>query len=310
MSDQADPDALPSNTVQHEQISHAIAVVHDPRSDNDVRREASQFLERLRDDESAPEQGFLLASAHEQSPILRHYGLSLLDHAINYKWADYSPEQSGAVREWVLKLAHGSTLNDPPYIYNKAAELWVEIAKRSWVVDWMDMDEQLVRLWEGSLPQQLLVLNILETLSEEIFSSEDSVAALRGTELNRACVEIFVPAPVLTQLFPKREAPNNIRHGSEGWVSRLADALDSYISPDKAIECPDNLVLRVMSTFRSCIGWIVPRALIVTQSIERMCACLAVSNMEVQLVSTLILLSVAVELRMGRGGSRYAVCSL
>ena len=163
----------------------------------------------------------------------------------------------------------------------------VEIAKRSWAVDWMDMDEQLVGLWDGSTAQKLLVLNILETLSDEIFSTEDSVAALRGTELNRACVEIFVPAQVLMQLFPQRETPIKVRHGSEGWVSRLADTLDTYVTPKSADGCSENLVLRVMAAFRSCIGWVVPRALIETQSIERMCACLAVSDMGVQLVSNL-----------------------
>ena len=278
---------------QLDQILEALRLVHNARSSNEVRHRASQYLEQIREDVRAPEQGFLLASSRDQTPIVRHYGLSLIDHAIRYKWQDYTREQSTAVREWVLKLADDSPDQDPPYIINKIAELWVEIAKRSWAVDWMDMDELLVRLWQGHSAQKLLVLNILETMFDEVFTTEDSVAALRGSDLNRACIEICIPAHVLTEQFPNREASVNVRYGTDGWTSRLSSLLLESINQSH-IDRPQELItLKALSAYKSVVTWVVPKALVVTASVDRICACLAVSNIAVQLVSNYLPLILA-----------------
>ena len=271
--------------LQHAQISRALDAVHDPRSSNELRHEASKYLEQIRSEEDAPHQGFILASPKGQPPIVQHYGLSLIDYAIRHSWANYTREQSEALRRWVLELAQECSEQDPPYISNKIAELWVETAKRSWAVEWMDMDALLVRLWNGQLAQKTLVLNILETLSDDIFTAEDSVAALRGTDLNRACIEIFIPVSVLSEQFPTREALINIRHGSDGWLFRMSEALDECTSQVRLDNTRRSLALRILSTFTSTIGWVIPKALVSTSAVHRICACLAVSDMPIQLVS-------------------------
>ncbi|KAG8529326.1 uncharacterized protein KY384_005962 [Bacidia gigantensis] len=274
-----------SQPLHHEQILQALNLIHDPRSDNDLRQQATEYLQNLREDSRAPEQGFLLASANDQSPVVRHFGLSLIDHAIRYKWADYSREQNAALRNWILELANTNLEREPPYITNKLAELWVECAKRSWAVEWMDMDELLVRLWESTIAQKVLVLNILTTISDEVFATEDTVAALRGSDLNRACVEIFVPAAVLAQQFPNRESSVNVRYGSEGWLSRMSDTLYECTKDTDSARSNEALALKVLSAYRSIMVWVVPKALISTATIQRVCASLAVPNMPVQLVS-------------------------
>ena len=299
--------------IHYDEILRALNVVHDPRSANDLRHQASQYLEKVREDEGAPEQGFGLASAKDQMPIVRHFGLSLIDYAIRHKWADYTREQSAALRSWVLELAHGSSDLDPAFITNKIAEVWVEVAKRSWAVDWTDMDELLLRLWEGHIGQKMLVLNILETLSDDIFTTEDSVAALRGSDLNRACVEIFIPATVLMEQFPNREAGVNVRCGSEGWLFRLSDSLDQCTRRGDVDKHQQSLTLKVLSTFRSTIGWAVPKALVSTSSVHRICACLAVSDMAVQLVSMStahVTCSRGGKLMICSGGHGYALCAV
>ncbi|KAK4696105.1 exportin-5, partial [Lecanoromycetidae sp. Uapishka_2] len=209
----------------HEQTLRALEVVHDPRSSNVLRQDASRYLEELRSHEEAPYQGFKLASAGEQPAIVRHYGLSLLDYAVRHRWAEYSPEQAGALRDWIATLADNSTKEDPAYIINKVAEIWVEVAKRSWGLEWMNMDEQLFALWSRSVTQKILVLAILETLSEEIFGNDDTIAAFRGSDLNKACVEVFTPADVLAEHFPTRDNIVSTRYGKEGWLSRMAEVL-------------------------------------------------------------------------------------
>lgn len=268
----------------HTQILRALEAVHDPRSTNPIRQDASRYLEEVKTSDEAPFHGFGLASSNEQPPIVRHYGLSLIECAVRQRWSEYTPEQSQALRDWVVTLSHSTDDRDPSYITNKMAEIWVEVAKRSWGLDWMDMDEVLVRLWDGPVAQKNLVLTILETLSDEIFGTEDTTVALRGSDLGRACVEIFTPAQVLNENFPARETIVNTRYGSEGWLSRMADLLNWCIGNGKSYENQWVCAVRILVTFKSVIGWIIPRALVTTQTVQRICAGLAVSNIPTQLV--------------------------
>ena len=269
----------------HLRILQALEIIHEPRSSNAHRQDASRYLEEIRSDEQAPYHGFGLASAKDQPAIVRHYGLSLIEYGVRHRWSEYTPEQSQALRDWVVTLSHNTADSDPAYITNKVAEIWVEIAKRSWGLDWLDMDELLVRLWDGSMVQKALVLIILETLSEEIFGNDDTTAALRGSDLNRACVEIFTPANVLTEDFPARETSANIRCGPDGWISRMADLLDWCIRGSDIDENRRACGVKALSTFKSVINWIIPRSLVTTHALHRICACLAASNVPVQLVS-------------------------
>jgi len=268
----------------HTQILRALEIVHDPRSSKTLRQDTSRYLEEIRSDEEAPYHGFGLASSKDQPAIVRHYGLSLLEYAVRHRWSEYTTEQSKALRDWVITLSENTADGDPSYITNKVAEIWVEIAKRSWCLDWMDMDELLVHLWGGPLIQKTLVLNILETLSDEVFGNDDVTAALRGSELNRACVEIFTPMNVLIEHFPKREATVNARYGSEGWLSRLADLLEHCTSDGKIDPNQQICAVKTLTTFKSIISWVILRALVTTHSVQRICACLAAANMPVQLV--------------------------
>ena len=267
------------------QILEALEVIHNPRSPNLARQTASQYLEEVKSADEAPYHGFTLASAKSQPAIVRHYGLSLLEHAIRHRWTDYTSEQSTALRNWVLSLAQGVNDDDLIYIRNKIAAIWVDIAKRSWVLDWMDMDELLVRLWEGPVAQKLLVLTVLESLSEDIFGHEDLTAGLRGTDLNRACVEIFTPATVLAEYFPTRETSVNVRYGDEGWLSRIGSLIE-WISKEPSVEAFRQIcAVKALSTLKSIMGWVIPRALVTTCCVQHVCGCLAASNLPIQLVS-------------------------
>lgn len=268
----------------HKQILRALEVVHDPRSSNALRQDASRYLEEIRSNEEAPYQGFTLASARKQPAIVRHYGLSLLDYAIRYRWTGYSPEQAEALRGWVVTLASNSEKEDPAYIMNKIAEIWVELAKRSWGLEWMNMDELLFALWSQSVTHKILVLSVLETLSEEVFGNDDTTAALRGSDLNKACVEVFTPADVLAEYFPARDNTINTRFGKEGWLSRMAELLGWCIGDGHLDDERKTCAVKILVTFRSIISWVVPGSLVTTHSVNRICACLAAADMPIQLV--------------------------
>lgn len=266
------------------QILQALEVIHNPKSANRLRQEATNLLEKVRSDQDAPYHGFALSSNRSQPAIVRHYGLSLLEHAIRHLWDFCTPDQTTALRNWVVSLAQEIREDDPQYIYNKVAELWVEIAKRSWASDWTDMDELLVHLWGGTLARKALALNILETLSEDVFGHEDVTAGLRGTELNRACIDIFTPANVLREYFPNRETCMNVRYGDEGWLSRVGTLLEWCVQEDAATEPQRGCAIQALSTMKSVFAWILPGALAKAQSMTQVLSCLGVSAVAVQLV--------------------------
>ena len=286
MSDGTEPNGHGGSSDTDDQILRALQAVHDPRSTNELRQEASQFLEKVRLDQKAPQHGFSLASSVSQPPFVRHYGLSLLEYAVCHSWQDYSLEQGVALRDWVISLVQAMNETDPQYLRNKAAKVWVDVVKQSWTETWMDMDEHLVRLWEGTTVKRLMVLAILDTLSEEVFGDDDPTAGTRASDLNRACVEIFTPAAVLRDRFPTRDTNINVRYGEEGWLTRLASLLEWSSSNDKPDGERQACTLAALTTVKSVMNWAVPQALVATSMLERICACLVSANIQIQLVST------------------------
>lgn len=265
-------------------IHEALKLVHNPHSSNESRRQASQFLEEVKADDEAPYHGFRLAADRSQQAVVRHYALSLLEHAIKHKWSGYTVDQATTLREWVMQLAEIISLEDPLYLRNKVAQLWTEIAKRCWGDQWVNMDELLVQLWGGPLVHKEFVFFVLETLSEEIFNGEDTIAALRDGVLSKACVEIFTPALVLTEAFPNRQVGAGVRFGEEGWLVRLgvlfSQCLENGISNEEYRIC----AIRILAVYKSVMLWAIPSAISAASCVKYMGSGLAVSNVNVQMV--------------------------
>lgn len=269
-------------------IQQALDVVYSPYSSNDERKDAQSFLESIKDTPEAPTHGFHLASDKHHSPVVRHYALSLLEHAIKHKWASYSPHEAEALRNWVLQLSRDVAKGDPVYLRNKIAQLWVEVAKRSWGAEWMEMDSLLVQLWQvpGSAVHKEFVLAVLETLSDEIFNSDDMVIQVREKVLSKASVEIFTPAVVLLETFPNREAGPEVRCGEEGWLTRIIDLLRQCLSGDvQNNEDLRSCATRSLAVLYTLMPWVIPKSVAMTRAVPIICEGLRASHIEVQKVS-------------------------
>ncbi|KAF1737078.1 Protein MSN5 [Beauveria bassiana] len=269
-------------------IREALDVVHSPFSNNNARRDAQNFLEDIKSHDEAPIQGYNLASDKSQAPVVRHYALSLLEHAIRYKWSGYTEEQALTLRNWVLELAQAVSRSDPAYLRNKTAQLWVEVAKRCWGGEWLDMDAMLVQLWEvpDSAVHKELVMFVLETLSDEVFAGDDSVVAMREGVLSKACVEVFTPTAVLVEAFPNRHPGPDVRCGHDGWLSRLSVLLGSCL----AVSPVDNeevksCTVKGMSLMLSLMPWAIPKAIAAAGCVNYMCQGLSSTVPEIQKAS-------------------------
>lgn len=272
-------------------IHDALTIVHSPASTNQSRQDAQSFLEEIKTLPTAPEHGFTLSSDRTKAPIVRHYGLSLLEHAVKHKWNDYSQDQRGYLRSWILQLCHGVSKEDPTYLRSKKAQLWAEIAKRCWGDEWTDMDELLVRLWQESPVHKEFVLQILEMLSDEIFNNgEDAVVAIREGALSKACIEIFTPSTVLLEAFPNRQNGPNVRCGEEGWLARITQLLGECLNGDlEQTEEVKACAIRALAVLNSAVAWVLPKAIDAAECRPAACSCLAVSVLSVQKVDCLLL---------------------
>jgi exportin-5 len=269
-------------------IHQALEVVHSPYSTNDARRQAQSFLEHVKDLPEAPFQGYELASDKQQAPVVRHYALSLLEHAIRYQWATYSEDQADALRNWVLQLSQAVSANDPSYLRNKTAQLWVEVAKRCWGVEWMDMDSMLVQLWQvpDSPVHKEFVMFVLQNMSDEVFAGDDAVVAMREGVLSKACVEIFTPTAVLVEAFPNRQAGPDVRHGQEGWLSRFSEFVNQCINSNpKDNEEVKACAVKGLNVLLSLMPWAIPKAVSAAHCVAVMSAGLASPVVEIQKAS-------------------------
>lgn len=268
-------------------IHQALEVVHSPYSSNDSRRDAQSFLEEVKDIPEAPFQGYRLASDHSQPHVVRHYALSLLEHAIRYRWSTYSEEQASALRSWVLELSQAVCKADPGFLRSKIAQLWVEVAKRSWGAEWMDMDSLLVQLWQvpDSSVHRELVMLVLETLSDEVFTGDDPVVSMREGVLSKACVEIFTPTSVLAEAFPNRQPGPDVRQGPEGWLGRVSEFLNFCVTSDVA-DSSDAMscAVRALSVLVSLMPWAIPKAIAAAHCVRVMTGCLASPRADIQKV--------------------------
>ncbi len=274
-----------SESLDLSQVVAALEAVYDGRSSNDVRQAASSYLESVKRTPGAPEYGFRSAIDKSQPAALRHYGLSILEAAIKYGWEDCSNDQTTALRQYVIRLAVSVDDSDPIYLRNKVAQLYVDLAKRAWGTDWMDMDGVLVSLWDSSTTKKFLVLYILEVLSEDIFNRDDLTAVPSGIDLAKACVEIFTPATVLADHFPHRDTSIVVRHGDEGWIRRLCGLLEDCLSHDfQHNEEVHSCTLKTLSALRPLMSWIMPKAISSAHCIERICKGIVVSDVKIQTV--------------------------
>lgn len=264
-------------------IIRALEAIHSPSSSNELRKEALSFVESLKESDAAARNGFLLASRTDHAYVVRYFGLTLLDHVLRHLSFSDS-EASANIRPMILQLAENITADDPSYFRNKIPQLWSEAAKKSWGLDWMDMDEALVKFWGSSLVHNELVLAVLETLSEDVFFREDTVSSLRGSELNRALVEIFTPAAIVEQIQSDKKANAVPRCGQEGWLVRICEFLDNCVQNVSSSPQARDSAVKALTTLRSALSWSVFKAVVASQVVSAVFRSLTCQDEQVLLV--------------------------
>lgn len=291
-------------------IQQALHASLDPHIPNEVRQQALHHLEQVKHQADAPQNGFTLADDWKQNDAVRYYGLQLLEHAVRYRWPEYSNEQTQQLRTWVKCLAGSVREQDAPYIRNKIAQLWAEVAKRCWGEEWRDMDDLLVNLWEKPIAEKgaankLLVMSVLETLSEDVINGEDAVAGLRLDVLGACLNDIMAPEGLRREFAGAQQqqngdgghwlVPEGVRSGEVGWMARMLDFFSSCVKNMKVggdvemIKVMGSTATKVLHALRPTLQWMNLKGATEVNAIDCLVLPFHTESVELQLAATEVL---------------------
>ncbi|KAK0857167.1 karyopherin [Friedmanniomyces endolithicus] len=277
--------SFPTFPDQHQldTVRAALAATLNPRIPNEIRQQALHHLEELKHQPDAPHYGYTFASDAEQNDdALRYYGLQLLEFAVRYRWLEYAPAQTDQLRAWVLSLAGDLRDSDALFLRNKIGQLWVEVAKRCWGEEWMDMDELLLELWEKPMSEtgvvnKVFVLYVLEMLSEDIVNNEDAVAGLRLETLGAALNEIMIPHGLYEEHARTRQATRQqqeVRCGDEGWLARVCGLFAECMKFVRMGGVPEEVqsmtacAVKALNALRPTMAWVSLKAAVEANCVD------------------------------------------
>ncbi|KPI44323.1 uncharacterized protein AB675_8579 [Cyphellophora attinorum] len=262
-------------------VLQALELIHTPTTKNETRKEASKYLDGLRSSEHALQRGLELAAEQSQQPLVRHFGLSLLEYAVKHQSHEFDDARNDQLRACIIDLGRNISNDDPVFIRNKISELWVELAKRSWALDWHDLDFLLCEFWEQTYIYKSFVLAVLENLSEDLFVREDPTAVLRGSDLNTALVEIYTPRSSYDGGIRIGNTVHHMRHGDEGWLVRITKFLESSLGKTTHEAEEKITISKAIMTLRSAFGWIMASAIEEAGCLLVVCNCLVKNDEDI-----------------------------
>ncbi|KAJ1648686.1 karyopherin [Coemansia asiatica] len=263
-----------------QRVLNALELVYSVDTPAEQRRQAEEFCQQLRNDQSSSTYGVHLATkANGYPPTTRHFGLQLIEHSIS----NNRQQDIIAVRESLWNILWHQNMDEPLYIREKLVAIVVQLVIRLWPsAEWPDLSQQLMQMWGVSETHRETVLRIWRTLGEEMFVFDrDAMVTVRKHELTNGIVGALLPRPVIAQLYPggyrlSTEAGGETGHGGSrkkkkataipvepgnegGWLYRwtqnaieLATAFNGSNEP---------LLLSLISTISTFMDWVPVKAL-------------------------------------------------
>ncbi len=171
------------------QLESAVRLMMSGSAPRDQRHEAFNKCEQFkRSDPLASRCGLhLAASASGRDPVVRHFGLKILEDVIRLRWNEMAPEEKVFLKESAMRLAAEGTadlLAEAPFIKDGVSRLVVEIIKREWPQHWPQLFQELEALCARGETQAEMAMLVLLRLVED-------VAVLQTLEQNQRRREIY-----------------------------------------------------------------------------------------------------------------------
>ncbi|KAJ1975918.1 karyopherin [Dimargaris verticillata] len=237
------------------QIIQALETIHaGAQVTPEQRKHAETYCEEARERPDAAVYGHHLAHQAQNFPdTVRHFGLSLIEHTVRYRWdeAEYTDAHRDEIQQLVIELAmHGlrdpTLLPEPMFIKEKVSQLVTEVAERRWPKQWPDFHSQLSAMYHASPVTQEISLIVLRDLADDLCVYEGPIAMLRKASLSNALMCVLLSAEGFQNAYPKgiqyygQPLPLAlglpVDHGYRGWLVTWATTLREHCHSLRTID--------------------------------------------------------------------------
>ncbi|XP_061183399.1 exportin-5-like [Saccostrea echinata] len=259
------------------ELSNAIETILNPSSSQNDRQNAHKICEEFK--ESSPfcvPVGLVLAEK-SYKPVIRHFGLQLLEHAIKFRWIDMKTEEKEYLKTNALQFMANGTLGileEEFHIKDAVARITVELAKREWPQLWPSLQEDLYKLCQMGETQTELVLKVYLRLVEDA---------------------------VLLQTIPQQRR----REIMLGLTANMKDLFEMFVQflrvhTDLAEKCSDpqeskahlRVSEAVLYTLAGYLDWVSMSLIFTNNSVLLQMLCLLLGNSSLQLLAAECLLTI------------------
>ncbi|XP_073421022.1 exportin-5 isoform X2 [Dendrobates tinctorius] len=154
-----------------EQLVQAVTVIMEPSSAQEHRLEALRFCEGFKETCPVCVPCGLQLAEKSQPPLIRHFGLQVLEHVVKFRWNDMERGEKLMLKDSVMGLIAGGLrpiLEEEGHIKDVLARIVVEMVKREWPQHWPNMLTELEGLIQNGAVQTELVMFILLRLAEDV----------------------------------------------------------------------------------------------------------------------------------------------
>ncbi|KAK7492294.1 hypothetical protein BaRGS_00016391 [Batillaria attramentaria] len=141
-----------------------------------------------------------MLAGKQNTPIVRHFGLQLVEHFIKFRWEELSDQQKEPLKTKALELIDQGTydlLTEQVHIKDAVSRIIVELIKRLWPQLWADLFQNLYDICQHGMTQTELVLKVFLRLVEDVVAFQN-VPAHRRREILQALTSTV---PQLFQFF-------------------------------------------------------------------------------------------------------------
>lgn len=283
-----------------EPLLAALETVYNPRSSNAERSVAQMLLDSAKTDPQAPFFGHQLALPQQKDFIVRHFGLNLMLHSMTANFKNWDAPKQLAVKTWIIDLATKVQSDDPHYIKEKIAFLWVELAKRCWghglvmaiqqnqesmtqdqlEISWASMDSNLWELWNHNDISRNLAMIIQRTLYEDIYLLEDSISIKRKPILNTLCSETVLSLEIIQQTFKPCDLYRLYAGSNKGWLLTWQESLSLALN-----QHDDQTIIKLLEIIKIVVYWIFPLAIKKSNIINEIFQCLNYPNEKIKILA-------------------------
>ncbi|XP_045492853.1 exportin-5 isoform X2 [Colias croceus] len=151
-----------------DELSRAVELTLNPTIAHEARNQAYNACESFK--ENSPwcaQAGLLLASTAHYSPVVKHFGLQLMEHTVKYRWTQITQAEKLFIKENAMKLLYMGGW-ETGHLNDALARVIVEMIKREWPQQWPTLLSELSDACSRGHLHTQIVLHVFLRLVEDV----------------------------------------------------------------------------------------------------------------------------------------------